>query len=133
VPGFARFTFVWAGALLVATLVDYLLLPGADRIEVVRVVEPELSLGATHTVELEVRNRDNRPWRITVHDEPPDSIPNDFSDTALRLGANRQASVTYNLHPKARGDFEFGDVWFRVTGRLGLISRDRRVPARAHV
>src|SRR5262249_513494 len=56
-------------------------------------------------------------------------IPNDATDREIQLKSLQQASFRYEIHPKARGDFQFGDLWLRITGRLGLVSRERRIAA----
>src|SRR5262249_39105043 len=47
----------------------------------------------------------------------------------LRLGPGGRATVEYHLRPTKRGDFKFGDMWLRVTGRLGLVTKQWRSPA----
>lgn len=129
VPGVAILTLIWDGALLIATLADFLLLPPDSAIEVERTVEPQLSLGAPNPVRISVRNATGSPWRLTVHDEPPERMAHEFADTLLSLAPQRRQQLTYHVTPRARGDFRFGDLWIRVRGRLGLVARQRRLPA----
>ena len=53
------------------------------------------------------------------------------NDRPLRfdIGPGSRQSVTYHLRPRERGDYEFGDIYVRVQGRLGMVNRIRRVPA----
>src|SRR5262249_23045484 len=46
---------------------------------------------------------------------------------------DRRASVEYHLRPTSRGDFQFGDIWLMVKGRLGLVSKQWRQPAAAAI
>jgi uncharacterized protein (DUF58 family) len=132
-PGLAAFTLLWDGALLVATLVEYLLLPAPASFEISRQVEQQLSLGAENSVRITVRNPHAWPWRVTVHDEPPDGVPNDFADTTFEVKPAQRSVVTYHISPRSRGDIQFGDVWLRVTGKLGLLSRLHRFPSAVEV
>jgi uncharacterized protein (DUF58 family) len=132
-PGLSLLTVLWDGALLVATIVDYLLLPAPQTFEVERQVEPQLSLGAENPVRVVVRNPYSWSWRITVRDEPPEGVPNDFADTTFDVSPEKRSVVTYRLTPHQRGDIQFGDLWIRVVGKLGLIARQHRIPAADHI
>lgn len=127
--GFMLLTLFWCGALLIATLVDFLLLPAPATFEVERQVEPQLSLGTENPVRITIRNPHSWPWQVTIHEEPPELFPHDFSDTTLLLNPGTRHVVTYHVSPKARGDFRFGDIWLLVVGRLGLVNRQHRIAA----
>ncbi len=127
IPGIGGAWIAWDGFILLLTITDYLLFPSGDAIEVERVMEPQLSLGAPNLVRLFLRNRSDRPWRIAVHDEPPEQMENEFSDTALTLDRHQSKVIEYHVTPKSRGDFNFGDIWLRVTGRLRLVNRQQRL------
>ncbi len=128
IPAAARMVVLWDGALLVATLADFLLLPSAPEFTLERGVEPEISLGADNPVRLVIRNGSRWPWRVTVHDEPPSEMESDFQDAELKISPGQRRALTYRVHPRRRGDFRFGDAWMRVRGRFGLVNRQRRVP-----
>lgn len=132
-PGLAILTLFWNGALLIATLVEYLLLATPRSFEVSRQVEPQLSLGADNLVRVTVRNPHAWSWRVTLRDEPPAGVINDFADTTFNVKPGRRSVVTYHLSPRARGEIHFGDLWLRVIGKLGLLSREHRFPAADHV
>jgi uncharacterized protein (DUF58 family) len=129
IPGMEVMTLLWGGALLLATLVDYLLLPPVAFIQIKRQVEPQLSLGAENPVQLLLRNGSLWSWHLVVHDEPPEGMSHDFEDTLLFLRPGLRSTITYHVFPKTRGDFTFGDLWMRVMGCLGLVSRIHRIPA----
>ena len=42
-------------------------------------------------------------------------------------------AAAYHLRPTQRGDYEFGDIYLRVRGRLGMVHRLVRVPAARQV
>ncbi len=128
-PRFAVLTLAWDGTLLIATLVEYLLLPAPSSFEVARQVEPQISLGAENPVRVTVRNPHTWPWRLTLHDEPPEHVPNDFGDIVFDAKPGHRQTISYRITPRARGDIYFGDLWIRVTGKLGLLARQHRFPA----
>ncbi len=120
-------TLACVGVVLAATVADYWLLPPRDGISAERKVEPQLSLGAENAVHVEVRVEGLWPWKILLRDEPPDEMPHDFADTPLTLRPGVRHTVSYHVTPRSRGDFEFGDIWLKVSGKLGLVSSVRRV------
>ena len=128
-PAFLVITPLWCGALLVATFVDYLLLPAPKSFELSREVEPQVSLGAENAVRVLLRNPHSWAWRVTVHDEPPASFPHDFTDSTFVLPAEQRRALTYHILPRKRGDFQFGDLWLRIEGKLGLVNRQRKFPS----
>jgi uncharacterized protein (DUF58 family) len=132
-PGLAILTVLWDGLLLVATLVEHLLLANPGSFEVTRQVEPQLSLGTENPVRITVRNPYAWPWRVILHDEPPEGVPNDWPDITLVVKPEQRSVVTYHISPRARGDIHFGDLWLRVTGKLGLLARQHRFPSERHV
>jgi len=132
-PGIGVLSLIWAGLLLLATLTDYLLLSSPQAIEVERVMEPQLSLGAPNLIRLFIRNRSDRPWKVVIHDEPPAHMEADFAMSRPSFDGHQSKSIEYHTTPKSRGDFHFGDVWLRVRGRLNLVNRQRRLPLAAPV
>src|SRR5207302_882679 len=131
-PGFVFLTIGLNATLLIATLVDYLLLPPAESLQVSRILEPTLSLGGHNTVQVDLRNTHIWPWRIEVKDEPPQTMPNDWRDTLLTATPAARLSVAYQVTPTKRGDVQFGDTWIRLFGKLGLIACIRRYPTTEH-
>ena len=117
------------GILLAATIADYRLAPDRTALTAARSVEPQLSLGAENPVRVELRVESRWSWRVLVRDEPPEEMPHDFEDVRLRLHPGVRHTLTYHVTPRARGDFEFGDIWLRISGRMGLVECVRRVPA----
>lgn len=128
-PGIALITLALDGVLLLATLVDYLLLPPVESLQVTRMLEPTLSLGTRNAVQVALRSAHNWPWRMEVKDEPPESMPTDWQDTALTVAPATRHTLSYHVSPKQRGDFRFGDTWVRLFGRFGLVARVRCYPA----
>jgi uncharacterized protein (DUF58 family) len=128
-PSLSTITLLWDGALLVATLVEFLLMPSPASFDVLRQMEPQMSLGTQNPIRITVRNPHSWAWNVTIHDEPPVEVPNDFDDISFEAKPGHRQTVTYYVRPQARGDVQFGDVWLRVSGKLNLLNRMHKFPA----
>src|SRR5208282_2107109 len=87
------------------------------------------------TVELILFNQAERSAKFEVIDSPPDEFTGSAKIIARRLPARREVLLTYTLKSYRRGVFDFGAVFYRVTGPLGLIQRQGRIdlPQRVQV
>ena len=125
------FAVVWYLLLLGVALIDWLVFPALNRVFVEREVDDKLSLGTDNTVYVRIRNETRFALRLEVRDSPPETVPNDLNDLPLTfaLPANTRHAATYHLRPLARGDYDFGDIFVRVQGRLGMVQRQWQIPA----
>ena len=130
---------VWNLLVIAAAVCDYLLCPRPDdALSVAREVGDVLSVAAENEVLVRVRNRTRQPVPVAVRDEPPGVF--DFGKEGV---AGRQKSkmlapfetweYAYHVVPPARGDFVFRDIYLRVTGPLGLVTRQGMIPAEKSV
>ncbi|HWQ13740.1 MAG TPA: DUF58 domain-containing protein [Roseiflexaceae bacterium] len=123
--------YLLAVAALVAA--DALVTTRPQAIEVERINDSKLSLGAQNLVTLLIANRSARSLRFQLRDEHPLEIPADaviLSGAAAPFGL---AELHYHLRPLRRGDFAFGDVNIRYPSALGTFTRQARYPAAAQV
>ena len=125
----------WYLLLIGLALADWLLFPSLNSIFIERDVDEKLSLGTENTVRVRVRNETRFPLRMEVRDTPPEQVPNDLHDLplAFTVPPNTRHAATYTLSPLARGDYDFGDLFVRVRGRLGMIQRQRQIQASQRV
>lgn len=117
-------------------LVDYLRTPRPDQaLAVQRSADEALSVAAPNDVALRVRNQTGGPLNALVRDEPPPEFAIAAGSGArqerVRLAPFAQHTLRYQVVPPSRGDFFFGDVYARLTGPLGLVVRQGRIPAAA--
>lgn len=108
---------------------DVLLSPQPNQIEVERLHERRLSLGAPNLITILVTNTSPRPLRFTLRDEYPVEMPVDadvLAGVAEPLGL---CELRYHVRPQRRGDYQFGDVVMRYEGVLGCHRRQVRFPA----
>lgn len=118
------------GALVVA---DYAVTARPHQLEVERINDTKLSLGAENLITLLLANRSARPLRLQVRDEYPHQFE---SDAVLLAGTAAPYDIfeaRYHLRPLARGDYQFGDVNVRYQSTLQTFVRQARYPAAAPV
>ncbi|MBX0326425.1 DUF58 domain-containing protein [Oscillochloris sp. ZM17-4] len=112
---------------------DLLLTPVPGQIEVERINDARLSLGAENLVTVLISNASPRALRFTMRDESPDEMPSDAAFISGDLPAYDVFSAQYRLRPLRRGDYQFGDVVLRYRGLLGTFVRQARYPTAAPV
>src|SRR5690349_9712843 len=105
----------WLAVLYVIALfgfvtADVLLTTRPEQIEVARVVEPKLSLGADNAVALVIVNRSPRPLRAVVRDEYPHQFDTDAIFLDGKVPALGETELRYHVRPLNRGDYTFGAV-----------------------
>ncbi|MBC8142691.1 MAG: DUF58 domain-containing protein, partial [Armatimonadetes bacterium] len=135
IGGLAYAAVLWNLALAAAAVIDYLRCPRpGDAVSVTREVGEVLSVAADNEVVIRVRNGSRVPLHVQVRDEPPPSFGFGDAGEASRQKAKQLQPMetwefSYNVVPPTRGDFQFSDIFVRVTAPLGLIIRQVSVPA----
>ena len=116
------------GALLLAlALADMVLLRAQPRLQLVREVSPNLSLGARQEVVLKLRNPGRQRQRLELHDHHPADFHVEGMPASLQLDGGEQARISYRITPRARGDHRFEQTALRVQSPLGLWQRRLRI------
>jgi uncharacterized protein (DUF58 family) len=123
------------GGLLVAGLVDVLLAPRPATVAVARELPATIGLGETGRLRWRVANPGRRRLTVALADELPPSWRCPDRRARVRPAPRSAATVTRTIQPSRRGRFTIGTMTVRVTGPLGLVSRqaDRTVPATLRV
>jgi uncharacterized protein (DUF58 family) len=124
------------GGVMVLFLVDALLAHLTYRQEVLRVKRekpPRLSLGAANEVVLVLENAWVRTLSVTIRDEPPPGFHADPDSQTIVVPPHGTVRLAYQLLPTERGNFQFGDIYLRCRGPMGLALIDRTIPASAPV
>src|SRR5262245_18175087 len=104
-------TYIMAVGALVAT--DYAVTTRPAEIEVERINDTKLSLGAENLITLLLANRGQRPVRFQVRDEHPYQFIADATVLAGEIAPYDIYEARYHLKPLQRGDYTFGDVNIR--------------------
>ncbi len=132
-PAALALGLVYLAALVAAGLTDFFTTPAASSIEIERRVDDKLSLGAQNKVELCLRNRGRTGVSLSLRDEPPHQFTSVGNTRSLSLKPRETCEIDYHLTPHARGDYRFGDIFVRVDGPFGLVTRQYRYPAASDV
>lgn len=129
-PAIVLSVVVTATALIAAAVMaDWITLPATKEVAVARRVADRLSLGAENLVVVAVENESDWPLVGTLRDVPPADF--DCRESASALVVPRRDLATYRYHvvPPRRGHYEFGDIYVRLQGKLGLVARQVRFDA----
>ena len=107
---------------------DYSMTLKEGNIEAERICPPHLSSSSEHDIEIVLRNTGPANRKVQVRDQTPIEwgpapvlkglIP---GRSSLRLG--------YRLTPFQRGEYDFGDLFLRIEGPLGLMLKPLRLKA----
>jgi uncharacterized protein (DUF58 family) len=109
-----------------AVLADVVLIP-RDALRVKRNVPPILKQAQLFQVELTLVNRSESTAQFQIVDSPPVEFTGSPKMMIVRLPPKREIVQIYNLKSYRRGSFEFGAVFYRITGPLGLIQRQGKI------
>lgn len=131
----------WYATLVVLALADRSLTPAPSAISVHRDVGDRLSLGVENPVTLRVRNGSNSRVQLSLNDSYPDSMSigtegdATSAPTAVKIDIEPRSrrSAAYAITPNQRGDHQFGNIYMKVRGRLGMVERLRQFEATASV
>jgi uncharacterized protein (DUF58 family) len=112
---------------------DYLITTQPGAIEVERINDTKLSLGADNLITLLLTNRSRHPVRFQVRDEYPYQFHADATILSGTIAPYDIYEARYHLRPLQRGDYAFGDINIRYTSLLKTFVRQARYPAAAPV
>jgi uncharacterized protein (DUF58 family) len=98
------------------------------RIEVGRHPKGRLHLGAHNRVVVRLKNLLPRSARLALRDDAPHGFEVEGERLELTLDPFAVVTREYTARPSKRGRFQFGDVYVRAFGPLGLCAVERRFP-----
>ncbi|HMC65614.1 MAG TPA: DUF58 domain-containing protein [Gemmataceae bacterium] len=119
----------YEGGILLVFALDAFLAWRWTGVRVRRERPARLSLGAENEIVIVVENLRGRTLTLIVRDEPPAAFRAEPSQLHAAVPASSVVSLAYQLLPTDRGNFNFGNVYLRCRGPLGLAWVDRVVPA----
>lgn len=117
----AQVLFGGAVALTLADLV--LLFHPKIKVAAVRRLPKLLSLGDPNKIFLDLENRSPVALRLAVIDELPFQFQKRDFKILLRIPARGEQTLSYELTPTERGEYEFGVANLFAATRLGLLQR----------
>ncbi len=125
-PGGLTFSVIATLLLTCAVLADIVFIP-RDLLRIRRQVSPVLRQAQLFEVELGVLNQGQHAAWCQVIDSPPVEFSGSARLPGLWLPPGEEITRRYTLRSYRRGSFEFGTVFYRITGPLGLIQRQGRI------
>ena len=124
---------VYMVVLFGVSAVDYRTNPLFKGIEVHREMNSKFSLGVENLVTLKVINRSRYPLKVRLKDDFPDEFLFDEIVHDCSVASMDETDIAYRLMPLRRGIYQFVDIHLRCQGILGLVVRQRRVPAATEI
>lgn len=125
-PGLAFWCVLICNALLFALFLDDAARLGRARLHVTRELPSHLRMGSLGQMKLAVHNESAITLRVTLEEDPPDSVRLYPYTARLRLPPGARAEFALEVLPLARGTARFGPVTARLESRLGMAARIRR-------
>ncbi len=124
VPSITFIAHVALASLLGLTMLDILLVfSNRQPLKVEREVQDRLNLGDENPVSLTVTNLSGQPINFTMIEGYPDEMQDRSTVLSGTLLGNGQKTFNYPFTPKARGTFEFGDVFIIIRSLFFMASR----------
>lgn len=118
---FGQFSLI---VLLIFTILDgFLLFANKTPINAKRTVDARLNLGDETTIQIDVENKGNQAYRLTVFDEPPYEMQaRDLTFYGFVKPDNKEL-FTYSFKPTHRGEYEWKNIHVFIRTFLSLLER----------
>jgi uncharacterized protein (DUF58 family) len=126
IPGGLTISISLTLLLTCAVLTDVVFIP-RDALTAQRRVPSVLRQTQLFQVELILRNLGEHAAWFQIIDSPPLDFTGIKTPLLLHMPAKKEISRSYALKSYRRGSFEFGAIYYRVAGPLGLIQRQGKV------
>ncbi|HYG39700.1 MAG TPA: DUF58 domain-containing protein [Cytophagales bacterium] len=121
---FAQLAFLVVSSIVVTDVI--LLFRKEGKLFCERSMSKVLSLGSDNTIEIELENKGNQSFFISVVDELPYQLQLRDFHIDFKLSPREKRAITYTIHPTIRGEYEFGKVNVFMSTFLRLVQR--RIP-----
>lgn len=133
VPSLAWFALTYFLLVMVLVGADIVLTPRPGAIEVERLHDSRLSLGADNLITVLLANRSDQTIHFVLRDEYPHQFP---ADTVFIRGTLLPYDIfeaRYRVRPLQRGDYQFQDTNLRCYSQFRTFIRQTRYPTRSAV
>jgi uncharacterized protein (DUF58 family) len=121
IPGVGAYAALAYNLVLAALLiVDFCISPKPANLVFRRETGRILSLSDWNRIDLYIENPFNHRFTIELRDSVPESFGVDSEILKFTVNPGEIRNVYYNVRPVKRGEFEFPDLYVRLTGVLGL-------------
>ncbi len=107
--------------LVLAAVVDYLIGPSPDTIRIERPLPYPLAVDRSNDIHLEIANRSGASASLIIKDDFPARCLQRLLPIRSVVRAGTGTRLKYRLKPLERGNGEFGNIYFWLKGRMGLV------------
>jgi uncharacterized protein (DUF58 family) len=115
---------ILSASLLILTLIDIILLFRLKKTVIAeRKSTQKLSNGDENPISLHIQSQTNLPLELKIIDEIPQQLQVRDFEINTTLKAFEEKIVTYNITPKERGEFSFGQILLFMMSSLRLVQR----------
>jgi uncharacterized protein (DUF58 family) len=111
------------GVLILAAAMDFFIAPSTRDVSIQRIVLYPLAVDTANEIRLEAVNRTGRNISIIIQDDIPDKCRVTGLPIATTIGRGAPTRLSYKLSPTERGNGEFGNIHFWLSGPAGLIRK----------
>jgi len=132
-PALARGVLILDLLLLGAAVLDGAWAPRPGSLAARRSHGEPLNAFAPNEIAVELRALAPLALHLEVADSPPPGFESRGHRARLLVPARGANQISYEVVPRARGDFRFGDLSVRALGPWGLAARQWKVPLSAPV
>lgn len=102
-------------------LSDYYISKKEIKIEIARTGSEKLSIGEEERICFDIYNKGSYKVEVELIDEVPDyHFKVREAVMTCAIAPRKKASISYEVMPKKRGAFKFGNIHIRVKGKLGF-------------
>ncbi len=123
----AQTVLVLAAALIFSDALWMFLPLARPKITARREMAEKLSLGDANHIHLHFENQGNSAFHLEILDELPSQFQERNFSKKLFLGGKSADTVSYDVRPTSRGEYDFGVVNVFASTRLGLVERRLRL------
>ncbi len=113
----------------ILVLIDFNRTPKPIFVSASREVSDRLSIGRSNRVSLIVTNGSGSKLKCVVKDDFPRALKADTEQFEFELPPNAASALEYNVRPRRRGAYAFGNITVRYLSSFGLIWRQSKIKA----
>lgn len=122
-PRFYYALAAWDLLALIAWWVDLGSLPSATQLSITRNWSDAAALSVPATIEIVLENSAKQTIHARLIDNVPSSLCAEAPELEVKCGGGNQASASYQIVPRRRGDVELGATYIRYQGGMRIAER----------
>jgi len=118
------------GSLFILWFMDGIWLQPGQKLSLSRIAPEQVYVDQQHRIEWVLENRSSVHTCVELRDQLPAGAETDTPELSIAIPPQSGTRLCYDLKPTIRGDLEFGNLYYRTRGALGLAWRLSMVNAK---